>query len=107
MGLSELYASRFVGEGLTFDDVLLVPAKSDVLPADVDLTTKLTNKIKLNSPVISAATPPRPPSRSTGIMPRWVKNQRVNRPWNSSFLAMKVTGRFSPQARNTGCMLPV
>ena len=55
MGLSELYASRFVGEGLTFDDVLLVPAKSDVLPADVDLTTKLTNKIKLNIPVISAA----------------------------------------------------
>ncbi|MBO5497349.1 MAG: IMP dehydrogenase [Oscillospiraceae bacterium] len=55
MGLSELYASRFVGEGLTFDDVLLVPAKSDVLPADVDLTTKLTNRIKLNIPVISAA----------------------------------------------------
>ena len=55
MGLSELYANRFVGEGLTFDDVLLVPAKSDVLPADVDLSTKLTNKIKLNIPVISAA----------------------------------------------------
>ena len=55
MGLSELYASRFVGEGLTFDDVLLVPAKSDVLPADVDLSTKLTNKVKLNIPVISAA----------------------------------------------------
>ena len=55
MGLSEIYANRFVGEGLTFDDVLLVPAKSDVLPADVDLTTKLTNRIKLNIPVISAA----------------------------------------------------
>ena len=55
MGLSELYSSRFVGEGLTFDDVLLVPAESDVLPADVDLCTQLTKKIKLNVPVMSAA----------------------------------------------------
>ena len=55
MGLSELYSSRFVGEGLTFDDVLLVPSESDVLPADVDLTTQLTKKIKLNVPVMSAA----------------------------------------------------
>ena len=55
MGLSELYSSRFVGEGLTFDDVLLVPAESDILPADVDLTTNLTRKIKLNVPVMSAA----------------------------------------------------
>ena len=39
MGLNELYSQRFVGEGLTFDDVLLVPAESDVLPADVDLST--------------------------------------------------------------------
>ena len=46
---------RFVGEGLTFDDVLLVPAESNVLPADVDLTTSLTNKIKLNVPIMSAA----------------------------------------------------
>ena len=44
MGLNELYASRFVGEGLTFDDVLLVPAESNVLPADVDLSTQLTKK---------------------------------------------------------------
>ncbi|MBQ9684944.1 MAG: IMP dehydrogenase [Oscillospiraceae bacterium] len=55
MGLSELYTSRFVGEGLTFDDVLLVPAESDVLPADVDLSTWLTKKIRLNVPVMSAA----------------------------------------------------
>lgn len=55
MGLSEIYNNRFVGEGLTFDDVLLVPAESDVLPADVDLTTQLTKKIKLNVPVMSAA----------------------------------------------------
>ena len=47
--------SKFTKEGLTFDDVLLVPAKSDVLPADVSLKTRLTNKITLNVPVMSAA----------------------------------------------------
>ena len=55
MGLSELYSSRFIGEGLTFDDVLLVPAESAVLPADVDRSTNLTRKIKLNVPIMSAA----------------------------------------------------
>ena len=55
MGLQDLYSSRFVGEGLTFDDVLLVPAESDILPADVELGTWLTNKIRLNVPVMSAA----------------------------------------------------
>ena len=49
------YSSRFVGEGLTFDDVLLVPAESDILPADVDLSTNLTKKVKLNVPIMSAA----------------------------------------------------
>ena len=55
MGLQDLYSSRFVGEGLTFDDVLLVPAESDILPADVELGTWLTNKIRLTVPVMSAA----------------------------------------------------
>lgn len=41
--------------GLTFDDVLLLPAKSDVLPRDVEVSTKLTRNIKLNIPIISAA----------------------------------------------------
>lgn len=41
-------------EGLTFDDVLLVPQKSEVLPKEVDLTTQLTKKIKLNAPLMSA-----------------------------------------------------
>ncbi|MDI6801000.1 MAG: IMP dehydrogenase [Thermodesulfovibrionales bacterium] len=41
--------------GLTFDDVLLLPAKSDVLPRDVDVSTNLTKNIKLNIPLISAA----------------------------------------------------
>ncbi len=45
---------RYIGEGLTFDDILLVPAKSEVLPHEVDLSTKLTNKIKLNIPLVSA-----------------------------------------------------
>ena len=53
--MNERYADRFVGEGLTFDDVLLVPAESSVVPTEVDLTTRLTNKIRLNIPVISAA----------------------------------------------------
>ncbi|MGO9612892.1 MAG: IMP dehydrogenase [Dissulfurispiraceae bacterium] len=41
--------------GLTFDDVLLLPARSDVLPKDVDVATKLTRNIKLTIPIISAA----------------------------------------------------
>ena len=44
-----------VVEGLTFDDVLLIPQKSEVIPRDIDLTTHLTQKIKLNIPLISAA----------------------------------------------------
>lgn len=48
-------AQKFVKQGLTFDDVLLIPAESNVLPADVDLHTKLTKKITLNIPLMSAA----------------------------------------------------
>lgn len=47
--------SRIVFEGLTFDDVLLVPAYSQVLPRDVDIRTKLTKDISLNTPILSAA----------------------------------------------------
>ncbi|WP_374164106.1 IMP dehydrogenase [Arcticibacter sp. MXS-1] len=46
---------KFVAEGLTYDDVLLIPAYSEVLPRDVDTSTFLTKKIRLNVPVISAA----------------------------------------------------
>ena len=49
------YNSKFVKEGLTFDDVLLIPAESDVLPADVCLETQLTKGIRLNIPVMTAA----------------------------------------------------
>jgi IMP dehydrogenase len=48
-------AEKFGTEGLTFDDVLLIPAKSDILPADINLSTKLTKKITLNIPLMSAA----------------------------------------------------
>ena len=44
-----------IRDGLTFDDVLLVPAKSEVLPRDVDLSVQLTKTIKLNIPLLSAA----------------------------------------------------
>ena len=45
---------RIIGEGITFDDVLLVPSYSEVIPNQVDLTTWLTKKIKLNIPLMSA-----------------------------------------------------
>lgn len=45
---------KFAKEGLTFDDVLLVPARSEVLPREVDVTTRLTRKLKLNIPIMSA-----------------------------------------------------
>lgn len=45
---------KIVKEGLTYDDVLLVPQKSDVLPNEVNISTHLTKKIKLNMPIVSA-----------------------------------------------------
>ena len=47
--------NKIVQEGLTFDDVLLIPAASDVLPAEVDLSTRLTDEVRLNIPLMSAA----------------------------------------------------
>lgn len=46
---------KIICEGITFDDVLLVPSYSEVLPNQVCLKTKLTNKIELNIPILSAA----------------------------------------------------
>lgn len=51
----QLDPQKFVAEGLTYDDVLLVPAYSEVLPREVDTRTFLTKKIQLNIPLISAA----------------------------------------------------
>ncbi|MBK0347164.1 IMP dehydrogenase [Aerococcaceae bacterium zg-ZJ1578] len=49
------WESKFQREGYTFDDVLLVPARSEVLPNDVDLTVQLAPNLKLNIPIISAS----------------------------------------------------
>ncbi|MFB9844901.1 IMP dehydrogenase [Mucilaginibacter ginsenosidivorans] len=51
----QLDPSKFVAEGLTYDDVLLLPAYSEVLPRDVDTRSFLTKKIRLNIPLVSAA----------------------------------------------------
>ena len=47
--------NKIVREGLTFDDVLLIPSASDVLPSGVDLTTRLTDDVRLNIPLMSSA----------------------------------------------------
>ena len=49
------HLSKIVGEGLTYDDVLLIPAYSEVLPREVSIKTKFTRKISLNVPIVSAA----------------------------------------------------
>ncbi|MDC2867829.1 MULTISPECIES: IMP dehydrogenase [unclassified Bacillus (in: firmicutes)] len=49
-----MWESKFVKEGLTFDDVLLVPAKSDILPREVSVKTVLSETLQLNIPLISA-----------------------------------------------------
>jgi len=49
------YSEKFLGEGLTYDDVLLIPAYSEVLPRQVDTTTQFSRNIKLNIPIVSAA----------------------------------------------------
>ncbi|TDM02149.1 IMP dehydrogenase [Macrococcus carouselicus] len=49
-----MWETKFQKEGLTFDDVLLIPGKSDVLPNQVDLTVELSERLKLNVPILSA-----------------------------------------------------
>src|SRR5687768_1224404 len=49
------WTDKFAREGLTFDDVLLIPAHSDVLPSEVEVRSRLTRKITLNIPIISSA----------------------------------------------------
>ena len=56
MQIKILTMQTFVNsEGLTFDDVLLIPARSEVLPRDVDVTSNFTRNIRLHTPVVSAA----------------------------------------------------
>ena len=54
MGGTIMWESKFVKEGLTFDDVLLVPARSDILPREVSVKTVLSESLQLNIPLISA-----------------------------------------------------
>lgn len=49
------FSQKFVGEALTYDDVLLVPAYSEVLPRDVDISSQFTRNIRVNVPIVSAA----------------------------------------------------
>jgi IMP dehydrogenase len=53
--MQKTISNRIIGTGFTFDDLLLVPAKSEVLPAKVQLHTQLTKNIRLNIPIVSAA----------------------------------------------------
>jgi len=46
---------KIVGEGITFDDVLLIPRLYSVVPTEVDTSTSLTRDIRLNIPIVSAA----------------------------------------------------
>ncbi|MCO5226607.1 MAG: IMP dehydrogenase, partial [Thermomicrobiales bacterium] len=52
---TEMREDKFAGLGLTFDDVLLIPARSDVVPNEVSLKTTLARDIELNIPIVSAA----------------------------------------------------
>ena len=51
----EAHLNKIIGEGLTYDDVLLVPGYSEVLPREVNIQTKFTRNITINVPIVSAA----------------------------------------------------
>lgn len=51
----EAHQNKILGEGLTYDDVLLVPAFSEILPREVRIKTKFTRNISINVPIVSAA----------------------------------------------------
>lgn len=49
------HLSKIVGEGLTYDDVLLIPSYSQVLPREVDISSQFTRNLRINVPIVSAA----------------------------------------------------
>lgn len=53
--MSSINDSRFLPEGLTYDDVLLVPSYSEIMPREVEIASQFTKKIRLNTPIVSAA----------------------------------------------------
>ncbi|MEO0733647.1 MAG: IMP dehydrogenase, partial [Bacteroidota bacterium] len=55
METNQSYPPKFAQQGLTFDDVLLLPAYSEVLPREVNLSSQLTRGLRLNAPIVSAA----------------------------------------------------
>lgn len=55
MEREKIATTKFSGEGLTFDDVLLLPAYSEVLPREVNISSQLTKEIRINTPIVSAA----------------------------------------------------
>ena len=55
MAIRNTPADRFSREGITFDDVLLLPGYSEVLPRDVDIRTRLTRNLEINVPLVSSA----------------------------------------------------
>ena len=66
---------KIIGEGITFDDVLLVPAYSEVIPNQVDLTTYLTKTIKLNIPMMSAGMEAAAGNRMKTILEKLTSNR--------------------------------
>ena len=71
------WETKFAREGFTFDDVLLVPAESHVLPNDVDLSIDLAKNLHLNIPIISA-------SMDTVTIRRWQSQWPAKAGWASS-----------------------
>ena len=53
--MEHINTTKHIEEALTFDDVLLIPAYSEVLPREVDISTQLTTDLRLNAPIVSAA----------------------------------------------------
>ena len=53
--MADSFMNRFMSDGITFDDVLLVPARSEVLPREVDVTSKFSRDLILHTPIVSAA----------------------------------------------------
>ena len=75
---------RLLQQALTFDDVLLVPAHSNVLPREVSLATQLTRSIRLNIPVVSAAMDTVTEAPLASPSPSWPSRWRRKAAWASS-----------------------
>ena len=86
-------------EGLTFDDVLLKPAYSQVLPRDVDITVSLTKTIRLNIPILSAAMDPEHLPADTRRQRRGKPTDNGRDPFGTHLVAFVVGKQVAVQAR--------